>query len=382
MRINDLKVCHLSTVHKLYDPRIFYKECTSLSEFGYKVYYIVSNEESCVLNGVRVIPLPTFEMRFPRIFFKPVLALLKSIMVNAHVYHLHDPELIPVGFILKFLGKKVIFDLHELFEYQLYDKEWLPYWLKVIVRKIYFLLRDLYVKIFDAVILAEDRYIESFSKYRNYRHKIFKIRNYPILDRVLKYSENRTRRNGNGELFVVGYNGVLARVRGIKEMIKAVEKLDDSVRLFLVGRWSDEKYREECFNMKGWEKVKYFGYKKLDEVYEIVSKFDVGMTVSYPIKNHTTTMHVKTFEFMALGIPMILSNFDYWKEVYAGCALFVDPYDPEDIANKIEMLKKDEGLREKLGNTGKKLVLEKYSWENEKKRLFGIYKVCLGIKDR
>ena len=377
MKISSIKVCHVSTVHKLYDPRIFYKECISLTNHGYRVYYIVSYDSSCVINGVRIVPLPTFDARFPRIFVKTLLALAKAISINAHIYHLHDPELIPIGFVLRLLGKRVIFDSHELFEYQLLDKEWVPYAIKAIVRKMYFLLRDFYVKFFDAVILAEDKYSESFNKYRNYTHKIFKIRNYPILSKVLRYSRVETRRNKERRHFIVGYNGSLARVRGIKEMIEAVERLDDSVKLLLVGKWSNEKFREECQKMKGWKKVEYLGFKKLDEIYEIVSGFDVGMTVLYPVKNYTTTMPVKTFEFMALGIPMILSNFDSWREVYSGCALFVDPRNPDDIAEKIETLRRDEQLRKKLGATGKRLVLEKYSWEREEKELFKIYDFCL-----
>ena len=164
-------------------------------------------------------------------------------------------------------------------------------------------------------------------------------------------------------------------------MIEAVERLDDSVKLLLVGKWSNEKFREECQKMKGWKKVEYLGFKKLDEIYEIVSGFDVGMTVLYPVKNYTTTMPVKTFEFMALGIPMILSNFDSWREVYSGCALFVDPHNPDDIAEKIETLRRDEQLRKKLGATGKRLVLEKYSWEREEKRLFEAYDFCLWRKE-
>jgi len=31
------KVCHISTVHSVFDTRIFYKECKTLAKAGYEV---------------------------------------------------------------------------------------------------------------------------------------------------------------------------------------------------------------------------------------------------------------------------------------------------------------------------------------------------------
>jgi len=49
------KVCHITSVHKKYDVRIFEKECSSLVLAGYDVSLVVANAESETLNGVKIV---------------------------------------------------------------------------------------------------------------------------------------------------------------------------------------------------------------------------------------------------------------------------------------------------------------------------------------
>src|SRR5579864_5430761 len=98
--MNRLKVCHLASVHKATDTRIFYKECRSLSG-KYKVYLIAQAKENYEKEGVHVIALKPPKNRLQRFFITDVILLAKGIRVNADIYHFHDPELIGIGLILK-----------------------------------------------------------------------------------------------------------------------------------------------------------------------------------------------------------------------------------------------------------------------------------------
>ena len=47
---------------------------------------------------------------------------------RAEIYHLHDPELLWVGILLKLLGHRVVYDVHEDSPKQIMNKFWIPSW--------------------------------------------------------------------------------------------------------------------------------------------------------------------------------------------------------------------------------------------------------------
>jgi hypothetical protein len=49
---------------------------------------------------------------------------------RARIYHLHDPELLWAGLLLKLLGHKVVYDVHEDTPKQIMNKFWIPWWAK------------------------------------------------------------------------------------------------------------------------------------------------------------------------------------------------------------------------------------------------------------
>ena len=84
----------------------------------------------------------------------------------------------------------------------------------------------------------------------------------------------------------------------------------------------------------------------------IVKCLDAVLSNEYP-------KDIKPFEYMACSLPMIMSNFPYWKEISRECALFVNPYDPKEIAEKILYLLNNPHKAKELGNNGRRLVEEK-----------------------
>jgi glycosyltransferase involved in cell wall biosynthesis len=68
-------------------------------------------------------------------------------------------------------------------------------------------------------------------------------------------------------------------------------------------------------------------------------------------------------EAMALGCPVIVSKAASLPEVCGAAALYFDPHNPADIADKIRQLMRDETLRQTLRQRGIKQA-EQFSWQN------------------
>jgi len=72
-------VVHLTTVHRLGDPRIFYKEIPSLQSAGYKVSLVAQHPRNEVVDGVPVVGLTPISGRFTRILlWKEVMIKIKK----------------------------------------------------------------------------------------------------------------------------------------------------------------------------------------------------------------------------------------------------------------------------------------------------------------
>jgi len=103
-----LKIAHLTSVHARYDIRIFHKECVSLAKAGYDVTLVVADgkgdEEK---NGVTIVGVGQKpKSRIKRMILTVTKVYKAAKRKDADVYHFHDPELLPVGWLLQRKGKK------------------------------------------------------------------------------------------------------------------------------------------------------------------------------------------------------------------------------------------------------------------------------------
>jgi len=81
-------------------------------------------------------------------------------------------------------------------------------------------------------------------------------------------------------------------------------------------------------------------------------------------------------EAMAAGLPVIAARASCLPEIYGGAALFFDPHDPVNLADKIQALLIDKSLRQKLITAGHKQV-KKYSWVKMSNETWEIYQSIL-----
>jgi glycosyltransferase involved in cell wall biosynthesis len=87
---------------------------------------------------------------------------------------------------------------------------------------------------------------------------------------------------------------------------------------------------------------------------------------------------------MAMGLPVIVARMDTSldQEIIDNnnCGLAVEPLNPYELAKAIEYLIANPDVRKEMGKNGRKAVLEKYSWEQESRKLLGLYANMLNRK--
>ncbi len=114
-------------------------------------------------------------------------------------------------------------------------------------------------------------------------------------------------------------------------------------------------------------------YNEIDAFYQ---DSRIGLGIFMPVSIFYYGIQIKTFEYMAFGLPVICSNFGTIDQIIreTGAGITVDPHSPEDISNALITLLTDEELYNTCSSNGRLAVKNKYNWKTEEAKLLGIYK--------
>lgn len=360
-------VAHLTSAHPRYDPRIYLKQCMGLADHGYKVSLVVADglgHENA--GGVDIIDVGLLPGRINRIFRTTDRVFQAALGLNADIYHLHDPELIPAGLRLKWHGKRVIFDSHEDVPVQLLSKPYLNPWVLHWLSRMYAGFEKFACARFDGIVAATP-FIRD--KFVHINPRTVDVCNYPVLGEFTPCDNWRRKRDE------VCYVGGLSAVRGARELVAALARVRADVRLNLVGAFSEHDLRAELEREPGWGRVNEWGILDRDGVRRTYENSLAGLVTLHPIPNYLEALPIKMFEYMSAGIPVIASDFPMWREIVVGnaCGICVDPLDPQAIARAIDYLVTHPKEAEQMGSNGRRAVAEKYNWNVEESKLLWFY---------
>jgi glycosyltransferase involved in cell wall biosynthesis len=367
-----LRIVHVTSAHQRGDVRIFHKMCRSLSDRGDDVSLVVADGLGCQeIDGVKIIDVGISKGKLDRVFRVVPLMYKKVSKLDSCVVHLHDPELLTIAKKLKSKDRRVIYDSHEDLPVQILHKQYLTRGILTLLSTVIAWYQNRVLRQIDGVIAATPLICHKLAISNN---NCVDVNNFPVYSSVSAGKRDNQSRNS------VCYVGGITRVRGIKQMVEALQYCDKEISLIICGAFESPELEFEIKALPAWNRVIYEGYVDRQGVEYALSRSFAGLVTLHPISNYLDSLPVKMFEYMSAGIPVIASNFNYWRPFVQSpdCGLMVDPLNVREIASAINDLFSNQEKAQVMGANGYDSVKRMYNWDIEKLKLFKIYDVILG----
>ncbi len=381
-----------------FDRRVW-REATALTEKGYKVTVICprgkqyDREKREVIDNISIYRcniheadsgLLSYMYEYGQAIVKMMwLSMVVLFKEGFDVIQMCNPPdlLFFVALPYKLLGKKIIFDHHDL------SPE--AYLAKVggkkpgIVHKVLSMLERITFAVADVVMSTNESYKKVAATRGGQNEKnVVVVRNGPDLNRVRLVETNPELKRGKKHM--VFYIGTMGAQDGVDFLLRSVEHLAHSsgrkdFHVLVMGGGTElEKVKRYAAELKIDDVVEFTGRVTDEKVVEALSTADVCVCPDPKTGlNDISTMN-KTLEYMAVAKPVVAYDLKETRVSAGDAALYATANDEKDFADKIAQLFDSEDLRRQLGQIGKERIEQGLSWEHSKKKLYEAYALALG----
>ena len=375
--LRDVIVCHLSPVESRRDERAFSREALPSLGYGLRPRILGPHPGSDRIEGVEFVPLRKSRGRALRILLASRFLRI-ALKQKADIYHVHSPELIPVGLMLKLIfRKKVVYDTREDFPAMMLTKPYLaPRWRRLMSR-IVAGIEGLAARMLDGFVTADSGTLRPHAKRGKSRKLVFynfpNLRYFPEPQMVEKK-------------FDLVYRGGLSERAGTFVLLKAMRLLKERgtpVRLLMFG-YADNKQTEQMVR----DSVLSMGIEKLVTLQGVIPHDDMAATLCQAriavcplqrIPKFLNNIPVKVFESWACGLPVIATDLPPIRPFFGATpyGALVKPGDAYGLANAVaRMLKSPQRIAE-YGCRARQAVVERYNSDLEIRKLLSFYKGVL-----
>jgi glycosyltransferase involved in cell wall biosynthesis len=373
-----MKVAHVSTVHFAYDPRVVFRTACTIAAH-YNTTLIIQNapKKYTQCPDLKTVSIQKYTKIWQRILLVHPVVFFKLLILNPKIIHLHDPELLPLGLFFRiFLGKIVIFDIHENIKKQLENKTYNNH---IIYKKTFYFFNDLAQK-YLFLIFAEAHQADHYPQ-KKLPHTV--TLNYPDLSFYGPYINLHRKKIDHQGKINLFYIGGVSFERCIDVMINAIGILQNdypNICLHLVGESYIPNHQQAIKTIKNYEKAKnnaiFYGKQPPDFGFELSKKCVLGLAAIKPIHDYADSYPTKIYEYMCVGLPVVASDFAHFRAIIDdnNCGFCIDPNSDVALAQAIKNVIDNEILAKKMSENGYYAAQKTYNWHTQSIKLLDFYK--------
>jgi glycosyltransferase involved in cell wall biosynthesis len=289
-----------------------------------------------------------------------------------------------IGVFYRLLGKKYIFDQHdlspEMFKVKFGDRMRLLYKLQ--------LLLEAYSYRTAHLVITSNGSQKNFAieRGRCRADRVFVVRNGPNLAQMKPVAPEPELKGGRR--YLLAYVGVMSIQDGVEYALYALHELvhkrgRQDVSLVLMGDGDNAPaLRALAHELELDGYVNFAGWTESKDVLRYLSVVDVGLSPDPQNGLNEFSTMIKTMEYMAMGKPVVAFDLAETRLSAQGAALYAVPNHIEGFADKIEMLLDDHELCSKIGALGRKRIEEALNWDYSKKHLLLAYETLFPTESR
>jgi glycosyltransferase involved in cell wall biosynthesis len=165
--------------------------------------------------------------------------------------------------------------------------------------------------------------------------------------------------------FVATYAGAIGMANDIDVLLGAAEALKerDEIHILVVGDGKERKRLEGEARKLGLKNITFAGSFPKSQMEEVLAASDACIAILRNIPMFTTTYPNKVFDYMASGRPIVLAIDGVIRDVVEAAhgGIFVQPGDPQAVAQALIQLADDPEQARKMGLNARAYVVEHFN---------------------
>jgi len=376
---SPIPVVHLSVVHRPDDTRIHERECRTLAEAGYDVTYLVPGATAGRDDhGVCLASLPVRSRTRRILSSREIVAALRAL--RPYVVHTHDPELLTLFPLLRPFVPRLVCDVHEHVAGAVLGKEYIPAGARRAVSAATGLALRGLVPWAHGVVVAYDDMLRQLGPWPRLR---LVAPNYPRIsyfDAAAPIADLAA----DPRLRLV-YIGGLSQMRGCSLMLDVMERLDRDDALLILGGVFDvpDTERRTMARLAGGlgDRVRFLGRVPRAQLASYLASADVVWNPMLPSDQYALpNIETKIYEGAAVGLAVLTSDLPGRTELVESERLGIAvPPTVDGHLNGVHRLLADRAAVAAMGERGRAVTRERYSWEAVEGQFLDFYaRLCHG----